>query len=211
VDVNVQTSVQMCHYYVPSAGDDGFLLETWFSPPGGLALAVPGYLDAHADRMSRFRRLLSSSPVIGTQPLGRITLDDDDTVIDLPLAPVDLDRFRRGMKLLVTALIDKAAPVVVRLGNGRTIATTADVNALDKEMASLTPQDLHLLPLSTAHPQGGNAISSDPSIAVVGADFRVRGIENLRVADGSLFPAVAGVNPQWTIYALAHLCAASFD
>ena len=43
------------------------------------------------------------------------------------------------------------------------------------------------------------------------ADFRVRGIENLRVCDGSVFPAVAGVNPQWTIFALAHLCAASFD
>jgi choline dehydrogenase-like flavoprotein len=212
VEVNVETSVQMCHFYVPPPGDDGFLLETWFSPPGGLALAMPGYLDAHTERMSRFRRLLSSSPVIGTQPLGRITLQDDDTAIDLPLAPVDLDRFRRGMKLLLTALIEgKAAPVVVRVGNGRTIATPDDVNTLDREMAALTPQDLHLLPLSTAHPQGGNAISDDPAIGVVGSDFRVRGIENLRVCDGSVFPAVAGVNPQWTIYALAQLCAASFE
>jgi choline dehydrogenase-like flavoprotein len=155
--------------------------------------------------------VLSASPVIGTQPLGRITLQDDDTVIDLPLAPVDLDRFRRGMRMLVSALIGNAAPVMVRLGNGRAIATPADVDALDKEMAALTPQDLHLLPLSTAHPQGGNAISEDAAIGVVGADFRVRGIDNLRVCDGSVFPAVAGVNPQWTIYALAHLCAAGFD
>jgi choline dehydrogenase-like flavoprotein len=211
-DVNVQTSVQMCHVYVPGAGDDGFLIETWFSPPGGLALAVPGFLDAHAQRMSQFRRLVSASPVIGTQPIGKITLQDGDTAIDLPLAPVDLDRFRRGMILLVTALLaGNASPVLVRLGNGRAIATMDDVNALDAEMAALTPQDLHLLPLSTAHPQGGNALSGDAAIGVVGADFRVRGIENLRVCDGSVFPGVAGVNPQWTIFALAQLCAASFD
>src|SRR5262249_8788157 len=161
-------------------GDDGFLLETWFSPPGGLALAVPGYLDVHAQRMSGYRRLLSASPLIGTQPLGRITLQDGETVIDLPLAPVDLDRFRRGMKLLVAALIEgKASPVIVHLGNGRVIATAADITALDAEMAAITPKDLHLLPLSTAHPQGGNALSDDPSIGVVGADFRVRGTENL--------------------------------
>jgi choline dehydrogenase-like flavoprotein len=212
VEVNRQTSVQMCQVFVPAAGDDGFLIETWFSPPGGLALAMPGFLGDHERRMSNFRRMVSASPVVGTQPLGRITLKDGDTAIDLPLAPVDLDRLRRGMKRLVTALLDGgASPVIVRLGNGRAIANPADVARLDAEMAALTPQDLHLLPLSTAHPQGGNALSDDDAIGVVRSDFRVRGIDNLRVCDGSVFPAVAGVNPQWTIYALAHLCAASFD
>ena len=210
--VNQQTYVQMCQVFVPAPGDDGFLLETWFSPPGALALAMPGFLDVHEQRMNQFQRIVSSSPLIGTQPIGRITLDCDDTVIDLPLAPVDLDRLRRGMIRLVTALIGgNASPVIVRLGNGRTVATMDDVKALDAEMAALTPQALYLLPLSTAHPQGGNALSSDPAIGVVGPDFRVRGIANLRVCDGSVFPAVAGVNPQWTIYALAHLCAANFD
>ena len=210
-DVNVQTSVQMCHVFVPDVGD-GFLIETWFSPPGGLALAMPGYLEVHAQRMGQYRRLAVASPVIGTQPMGTITLQGEDTAIYLPLAKEDLDRFRCGMILLVTAMIDgQLAPVIVRLGNGRTIATMDDVQVLDAEMRTLTPKDLHLLPLSTAHPQGGNALSADAAIGVVGADFRVRGIENLRVCDGSVFPAVAGVNPQWTIFALAHLCAASFD
>jgi choline dehydrogenase-like flavoprotein len=211
-DVNTQTYVQMCHVFVPSPGDDGFLLESWFSPPGSLALAMPGFLEAHEQRMNQFRRVMSASPVIGTQAIGQITLQGDDTVIDLPLAPVDLDRMRRGMIKLVNALVDgNAAPVIVRLGNGRAVATSDDINRLNAEMARLTPGDLHLLPLSTAHPQGGNAISNDSAIGVAGGDFKVRGIENLRVCDGSIFPAVAGVNPQWTIYALAHLCAASFS
>jgi choline dehydrogenase-like flavoprotein len=210
--VNQQTYVQMCQVFVPGPGEDGFLLETWFSPPGALALAMPGFLDAHEQRMNQFQRIVSSSPLIGTQPIGKITLDGDDTVIDLPLAPVDLDRLRLGLIRLVTTFIEgNASPVVVRLGNGRVVATMDDVKTLDTEMAALTPQTLSLLPLSTAHPQGGNAISSDPAIGVVGPDFRVRGVANLRVCDGSIFPAVAGVNPQWTIYALAQICAANFD
>ena len=44
-------------------------------------------------------------------------------------------------------------------------------------------------------------------IGVVSADFRVRGVKNLRVCDGSIFPDSAAVNPQWTIMALAEICA----
>ena len=113
--------------------------------------------------------------------------------------------------LMRIELLETAGPVIVRIGNGRVIKTSTDVDALDAELARMTPKDLYLLPLSTAHPQGGNALTEDPFIGVVGADFRVRGIANLRVCDGSVFPSVAGVNPQWTIFALAHLCAMTFD
>jgi choline dehydrogenase-like flavoprotein len=206
--VNSKPSVQMCQVFVPEAGS-GFLLETWFTPPGGLALAMPGFLETHAGRMANYANLLGASPVIGTQPIGRITLKGDDTVIDLPLAPVDLDRFRRGMVLLLQALLaGGATPIIVRIGSGRVVANDADIARLDAEMRAIQPDDLHLLPLSTAHPQGGNALSNDARIAVVGADFRVRGVDNLRVCDGSVFPMGCDVNPQWTIFALAHLCAA---
>jgi choline dehydrogenase-like flavoprotein len=65
------------------------------------------------------------------------------------------------------------------------------------------------LNLATAHPQGGNAISTDPDIAVVGPDFQVRGVQGLFVADASLFPSACGVNPMLTTMALSHLAAAS--
>jgi choline dehydrogenase-like flavoprotein len=197
----------MCQVYVPGGSDDGFLIETWFSPPGGLALAMPGFLDTHAGRMAGYSKLLCASPVVGTQPIGQITRSGDDTVIDLPLAPIDLDRLRRGMLTAVSALMD-AAPVIVRVGSGRVIDSASKLAALDRELRSITPRDMHLLPLSTAHPQGGNALSNDPHIGVVGADFRVLGVDNLRVCDGSVFPMGCDVNPQWTIFALAHLCAA---
>ena len=66
--------------------------------------------------------------------------------------------------------------------------------------------DLRSIVVGTGHPQGGNGMSDDDAIGPVGADFRVRGMDNLRVCDGSLFPDCAGINPQWTIMALAQLC-----
>ena len=66
-------------------------------------------------------------------------------------------------------------------------------------------QDQGDLNLATAHPQGGNAISTDSDISVVNSGFQVRGIRSLFVADASLFPAACGVNPMLTTMALSHL------
>jgi choline dehydrogenase-like flavoprotein len=64
----------------------------------------------------------------------------------------------------------------------------------------LTMRDIMM---TTAHPQGGNCMSANPNIQAVDTEFRVRGWQNLYVADGSLFPTSVTVNPQWTIQALA--------
>ena len=52
--------------------------------------------------------------------------------------------------------------------------------------------------LTSAHPQGGNAIG-----AVVDEDFRVDGIENLYLCDASVFPTSVHVNPQLTVMGMA--------
>jgi choline dehydrogenase-like flavoprotein len=44
---------------------------------------------------------------------------------------------------------------------------------------------------------------------VVAPDFRVHGAENVFVADASLFPTSLGLNPHWTVMALADLAAGS--
>jgi choline dehydrogenase-like flavoprotein len=101
---------------------------------------------------------------------------------------------------------------VVGLGNGRILKTQADLEQLDRELQSIekNPSKSYLLKIGTGHPQGGNAMSSDPRIGVIDSQFRVRGVSNLRICDGSIFPESAGVNPQWTIMALAHECARTF-
>jgi choline dehydrogenase-like flavoprotein len=55
----------------------------------------------------------------------------------------------------------------------------------------------------SAHPQGGNPMSDDPRVGAVRSDFSVHGVDNLFIADASLFPSCIGVNPIDTIMALA--------
>ncbi len=50
---------------------------------------------------------------------------------------------------------------------------------------------------------GTAAMGSDPKTSVVDSAGRVRGYANLLVADASVFPQSSGVNPMWTIMAMA--------
>ena len=63
--------------------------------------------------------------------------------------------------------------------------------------------------IGTAHPQGGNMIagkdSKFSSQRVVTEDFKVDGMDNVFVADASLFPTSITINPQWTIMAMSSL------
>jgi choline dehydrogenase-like flavoprotein len=63
--------------------------------------------------------------------------------------------------------------------------------------------------IGTAHAQGGNRMaaqtSNEGATMVVDDQFRVRGYENVFVADASIFPTSITVNPQWTIMALSTL------
>jgi choline dehydrogenase-like flavoprotein len=56
--------------------------------------------------------------------------------------------------------------------------------------------------LTTAHPQGGNAVGD-----VVDERFCVRGFQNLYVTDASVFPSSVTVNPQLTVFGMAWLAA----
>ncbi len=56
----------------------------------------------------------------------------------------------------------------------------------------------------TAHQMGGCGMGRDPERSVVGPDLKLNAHENVFVVDGSVFPTSLGVNPQLTIFALAH-------
>ncbi|OZA22666.1 MAG: hypothetical protein B7X93_12730 [Hydrogenophilales bacterium 17-61-9] len=57
------------------------------------------------------------------------------------------------------------------------------------------------------HYVGTCSAGRDPNYSVVNQDFRVWGIDGLRVVDASVIPEVPGVNPQGLILALAELAA----
>ena len=71
------------------------------------------------------------------------------------------------------------------------------------------PLQLTDLFMGTAHPQGGNKMANAQHTyeRVVDENFGVVGLDNVYVADASVFPTSINVNPQLTIMAMASLAA----
>jgi choline dehydrogenase-like flavoprotein len=167
---------------------------------------MPGYFEDHWNRMLSYSRCITSAPLVGTRPTGTVSIDANRRPqVALPLGDVEVDGLRRGIGLLARTFLagGDIKPIEVLAGtrHGRAMRTFADVDAFERELTSAAQ-----LRIGTGHPQGGNAMSTDTRISVVDEQFRVRGFANLRVCDASVFPEVAGVNPQWTVLAVAHHC-----
>lgn len=193
-----------------------FLLESHFDPPMSVAVALPGWNAEHMSRMDAYDRLTGLGVVVGTEASGRVKrwalLRDQFGPVKWSMTARDLATMRSGLgkaaeayfaagarTVYVAGFGDCALPAAAMVPNGRPDAE-AIAAAIDRAVRG--PGDLLL---SSAHPQGGNPMSDDRRVGVVGSDFRVHGTDNLYVTDASVFPTSIHVNPQLTIMALADL------
>jgi choline dehydrogenase-like flavoprotein len=195
--------LQISHYFEPPA-DQGYVMETWFNPVVAQALAMPGWFDDHFNNMRRYANLTATGVLVGTQRGGRVrralTGGPD---IDFTPAPEDLSRLIEGLKLLgriyLAAGAQRVMPTTFRYHEFRNEAELDRLGEYIKDNSDIS--------LGTGHPQGGNALSRNPTKGVVDPSFRVHGFENLYVCDASVFPTSITVNPQLTVMALAHYAA----
>jgi choline dehydrogenase-like flavoprotein len=191
-----------------------FLLESTFNPPLAFAAILPGWFQTHFDRMRDYERFVCAGVVLGTAAEGTVKrsqlLRDLFGPVGYRVSDDDLATLKRGMALLAEVHFAAGATSVIpgtfvdsemtadRFAPGGRIDTVA----IERRIAEVVrgPRDLTL---NTAHPQGGNPMSDRPRLGVVDSNFRVHGFENLFVCDASVFPTSIGINPQWTIMALA--------
>jgi choline dehydrogenase-like flavoprotein len=192
------------------------LLESSFDPPMSFALRVPGWFGEHMRRMEDYDRLVGLGVVVGTEPNGRVKrwplFRDFIGPVKWTMTERDLATMKRGIGLAAAVYFKAGAREVyvasfldccldadkyTRHGEPDAEAIAAAIDA-----AVRGPGDLLL---TSAHPQGGNPMSDDPGIGVVGRDFRVHGTRNLYVCDASVFPTSIHINPQLTIMAMADM------
>ena len=199
-EVDAFAGIQMSHAYVPPGDPPPYLVETWFNPPATQALAMPGWFGRHWAQMHRFRRMACAGVIAGTTVPGRVTESRGGPEIHYDPAPEDRDRVLEGLEV--------AGRIWLAAGATRVMPATFGFREYAGEAAlARLPADIRGsadLLLTSAHPQGGNAIGT-----VVGADFRVDGTENLYLCDASAFPTSVHVNPQLTVMGLAEYAARS--
>ena len=161
----------------------------------GLSTAMGGWFGRHMRNMQAAGKMVAWGVVVGTQANGRV-LGWSPTRMPFRYAPVaaDLGKMMRGLDTLIRVLL--------KAGARRVILNAWDdiVFSRERDLAQLprVVNDPRFLTVASSHPQGGNALGR-----VLDEQFRVKGYENLHVADASVFPGSVQVNPQMTVMAMA--------
>jgi hypothetical protein len=189
-EIDSFAGIQMSHAYLPPGNPPAYIVETWFNPPATQALAMPGWFDRHFHNMSRYRNMACAGVLVGTTTPGRVR----DGKIEYTASAADRKSMIEGLKtagrIWLAAGATRVLPATFAWQEYR---SEADLKGLDSAV-----RETGDLLMTSAHPQGGNALGT-----VVDEDFRVRGFKNLYLCDASVFPTSVHVNPQLTVMGMA--------
>ncbi len=191
-----------CDHFVRS---HGFLLETCMYFPFTTAKNLIGFGAEHGELMSRMDRM-QMILVLAADP----ALPDNRVTVDRAGDPVVAYRFTDGV---LDALVESqraAARIFFAAGCRRVHAPAGRTFFIGTEQSDrvdglITRRGFKLgkVSISSAHLMGGCRMGADAADSVTDAWGQVHGVPWLFVADGSLFPACAEINPYVTIMALA--------
>ncbi|MEM6692056.1 MAG: GMC family oxidoreductase N-terminal domain-containing protein [Planctomycetota bacterium] len=191
-------------------------LENWFHFPGTVALALNGWFKDFACVMRKFNHLSMSGIVVPTAPRSCNYVDSCGG-FHLKFDRAEFELLLRGMRRvariyfaaakpddLVTLYLPTKQPLL-RNGRPLRIRTMEDFEWALCQIRRRGPAFVNLL---TTHPQGGSALGKVTDTT----SFRAlteqgESIDNLTIADASVFPRGCEINPQLTLKALATMAA----
>lgn len=189
----------------PIDGPLGFKLEAPPLHPVLLATTMQGFGQEHAAMMREFPHIQGMLALLrdgfhAASQGGTVAVNADGApVLDYPLNDPVWDGARRA--LLTMAEIQFAAGargVQVAHERAPRYASWADA----KVGIAALPFAPQLTRVVSAHVMGGCAMAGAGHDGVTGPDGRYRGLANVSVHDGSLFPTSIGANPQLSIYGI---------
>ena len=199
-------SIASHHFADRGPGKAGFFVETAPVHPLLAGISVGGFGAVHEEQMAG---LASSNALIALAIDGFLPEEEGGTVslrrdgrvrLDYPIRPPIWEALREGNKALARMQLAAGARLVRSLHEDPVvIRSEADLGLLDR-----APWEPLRVAVFSAHPVGGCALGRDPERSVVDSRLRLHWLENVYVVDGSVFPTSLGVNPQETIFAVAH-------
>ena len=156
--------------------------------------------ESHQAFMKRFNQTMTLAVMFRDRPVGRIT----ENGFEYELAAEDrahwLDALRTGSRIMFAA----GARRVFFNAHRPLILTSPDQIESALTLALVEQQRLQI---TSGHPMGGCAIGGNPKRDVVDSRGRSYDVDGLYIADSSLLPTSLGVNPCYTVFALARYIA----
>jgi choline dehydrogenase-like flavoprotein len=191
-----------CDHFAES---DGFLLETCMYFPFTTAKSLTGFGADHS-RMMRQMDRLQMILVLAIDPPER----DNRVVVDARGTPIVRYAFTDGVRRSLVQAMRASARVFFAAGAARVHAPASPQFFIERadadRLEALIPESglrLGTVAIASAHLMGGCRMGADAAESVTDDWGRVHGVPWLFVADGSLFPRCAEINPYVTIMALA--------
>jgi len=196
-------------YFVDEFQEQGVMMEGAHVPPDMTATSLPTRPSQHKALMERSRELALFGFLVSDEPSGTVHRG----LAGRPFIRYDLSR--GDYKKMIFGL-KKLAQLFVAAGAEKLYMPTWRLPVLtpdDDIDARIDAAGIRALDFDAAafHPLGTCGFGVDPETFPLDCDLKVRGREDLYVADGSVFPTSLAVNPQLSIMALATRCAFHLD
>jgi choline dehydrogenase-like flavoprotein len=194
----------MQSYYVDEWESERILLEATFTPLAFGGAWLPGTGRRHQESMLNFGRISSIGVQLADRSRGRVgTMGDGSLKAGYRLTDDDARRLvfgiARAAEIHFAAGAREVYPNIARAG----VLRPGDLAGFEATRFKASE-----LRLEAFHPMGTARISADEGAGVCDERGAVRGVEDLYVADASLFPSAVRVNPMMTVIAFAKQVAA---
>jgi choline dehydrogenase-like flavoprotein len=156
--------------------------------------------ESHQAFMQRFNQTMTLAVMFRDRPVGRVL----DHGFEYALAKEDhpgwLDALRTGSRIMFAAgarrvFFNSHRPLILHGPEEIDAALTLELVGQER------------IQITSGHPMGGCALGGDARRDVVDSHGRSWDVDGLYVADSSILPTSLGVNPCYTVYALARYIA----
>lgn len=196
------------HHFAERDGGVGYFLEAAPVYPLLMATSFPSFGAVHRSTMKRLQHFAAHLAIAidghqDGEEGGQVRLlASGRPQLDYTPSPKTFEAFRDAQMNLARLQLATGAERITTF-HSDPIEIRAEKDLAKLEAAPFGPNELGVF---SAHQMGGSGLSDNPRRGVVRpSDLRHHQVENLHVIDGSVFPTSCGVNPQLSIYGLAHL------
>ena len=176
---------------------EGILVEATSTPPGMGSMILPGHGRALVQAVAGAEHLSTLGAMVADGPSGRV-YGSSKAVLRYDLSKRDGARLLRAVEIMGQLLFASGATEV--LTGLPTAPVVRDNDELAAAVATGRARHLHV---AAFHPTGTARMGGDDQRCAVDADGRLRGVDGIWVADGSVLPTCPEVNPQVSIMAMA--------
>ncbi len=167
--------------------------------PAGAAALMPGFGAAHAALMADYPRLAPLSAMVHDLGSGSVRADGPERVrISYQLSEDDRDQLALGLRECARILLAAGARdvLVPAVAGPIVVRTPSEADRLSP------PLEGGGMEVVSVHPMGTVWMGRDPATSCLDERGRLHRLDNLFVADASVYPTSLGVPPQITTYAV---------